>query len=280
MKKIFGLMTGIGIIFGSGNVFAATSEYTCPEGSVSTLHCFTCGEHCTMTLDTSTGHAVVSGTGDMDTNRGDGTRNNTNAWKKYQSLFKSIEIQSGITSIGHGAFRGTSVETVTIPNTVNKIGTSAFFAAGQLQNIAIPNSVTIIEGWAFGATPSLTEFIIPDSVTTIGSGLFGSGTYDANASGIKKLTIPDTLLLKVLCTGSASCSKIDNTFSQNSLQTVYCSGGGDTTKCDAILKQGGKNIHSISKPSPKKVGKRIYTVEEATKAVSGKGRNKFIIRYR
>ena len=60
----------------------------------------------------------------------------------------------------------------TIPDSVTRIGDSAFRYCSSLTSVNIPDSVTTIEWSAFYNCTSLTSVIIPDSVTTIGYGAF------------------------------------------------------------------------------------------------------------
>lgn len=73
-----------------------------------------------------------------------------------------------VVEIGEGAFSGQSkITSITIPNTVTKIGDSAFIGTG-ITSITIPDSVTEIDHFAFSET-KLTNINLPDSVTRIGS---------------------------------------------------------------------------------------------------------------
>lgn len=53
---------------------------------------------------------------------------------------------------------------VTLPDTMETIGTAAFKHCYGLPEIVIPDSVTIIEEEAFSGCTSLQEIIVPDSV--------------------------------------------------------------------------------------------------------------------
>lgn len=62
--------------------------------------------------------------------------------------------------------------TVTIPDSVTRIGYSAFSGCSSLTSVEIPSSVTSIGGNAFASCSSLTSVTIPDSVTSISDYVF------------------------------------------------------------------------------------------------------------
>ena len=66
---------------------------------------------------------------------------------------------------------------VTIPASVTKIGSWAFYSCTDLTSIEIPESVTSIGYYAFKACSNLTSLEIPESVTSIGESAFG-GCYN------------------------------------------------------------------------------------------------------
>ena len=75
---------------------------------------------------------------------------------------KNTIIPNSVTKIGESAFRGcTSLTSVTIPNSVTEIGESAFFWCSNLISITIPDSVTKIGVIAFHGCSNLTSITIP-----------------------------------------------------------------------------------------------------------------------
>ena len=61
---------------------------------------------------------------------------------------------------------------IVIPNSVKRIGESAFSRCFDLTSISIPSSVTSIEPWAFNQCYGLTSISIPENITSIENGLF------------------------------------------------------------------------------------------------------------
>ena len=77
-----------------------------------------------------------------------------------------------VTSIGDSAFyRCTSLQYISIPNTINRIGNGSFSGCTSFYSISIPTSVTSIGEYAFYQC-KLTSVIIPNSVTEIGESAF------------------------------------------------------------------------------------------------------------
>ena len=107
---------------------------------------------------------------------------------KYNGSATNVTIPSGVTSIGHDAFRGNlNLTSVTIPSGVTSIGSGAFAGCTNLKSITIPSSVTSIGDSAFYDCRSLTTITIPSSVTSIGNRAFRGCT------SLASVTIPSSV---------------------------------------------------------------------------------------
>ena len=74
----------------------------------------------------------------------------------YQcTSLQSVTIPDSVTSIGYSAFSGCeSLQSVTIPNSVTSIGDSAFVDCSSLQSVTIPKSVINMKGNPFANCPA------------------------------------------------------------------------------------------------------------------------------
>ena len=100
----------------------------------------------------------------------------------------SVTIPNSVTSIGSSAFQYCSgLTSVTIPNSVTSIGSSVFSSCHGLTSVTIPNSVKSIGNNAFTGCYGLTSLTIPNSVTSIGESAF------RGCSGLTSITIPNSV---------------------------------------------------------------------------------------
>jgi hypothetical protein len=104
----------------------------------------------------------------------------------YYPLPKTNILGFPITSLYEGAFNGSDVNTVLLPDSLTSISDFAFYNCANLRSITIPSSVTSIGDKAFYDCGYLWEIVIPNGVTTIGNYAF----YKAM---LETVTIPNSL---------------------------------------------------------------------------------------
>ena len=103
----------------------------------------------------------------------DGLLINNNSVVKCRKWATSVSIPNSVTRIGYNAFDCCiNLTSVTIPNSVTSIGNSAFYWCSGLTSVTIPNSVTSIGIQAFLGCSGLTSVSIGKNVTYIQYGLF------------------------------------------------------------------------------------------------------------
>ena len=83
-----------------------------------------------------------------------------------------IAIGNCVTSIESYAFKGTSIESVKIPDSVTSYGTSLFYDCLNLKHVILPEGLTQIYDSMFRGCESLQSIDIPDGVTRFGDYAF------------------------------------------------------------------------------------------------------------
>ena len=84
----------------------------------------------------------------------------------------SVSIPSSITTIGEGAFSGSSLTSLSIPASVTTINDFAFYRCEKITSVTIPESVTTIGKEAFAECVALTSVTLPSSVANLGYEVF------------------------------------------------------------------------------------------------------------
>ena len=89
-------------------------------------------------------------------------------------LVTDLVIPEGTKTIPDSAFTYTSIETLTLPNSVTEIGESAFSDCEKLKEIKLNEGLAIISEQAFSGCKSLTSITIPASVEIINNYVFSN----------------------------------------------------------------------------------------------------------
>ena len=115
-----------------------------------------------------------------------------------QEQLASVTIPDTVVEIGASAFAGTSVASVTIPESTTVIGEGAFKGCSSLESVDIKGDVTKIAADTFAGT-ALTSVDIPDSVATIGARAFADSlikTVSSQATTVSKSAFAGCSALK------------------------------------------------------------------------------------
>ena len=88
----------------------------------------------------------------------------------------SYTIPAGVTAVQGGAFSGTALTSVTIPESVTVIGRNAFYLCEALTAATVPDGVTSIENGTFSYCSALTKVTLGNGVTNIGTRAFSGCT--------------------------------------------------------------------------------------------------------
>lgn len=88
---------------------------------------------------------------------------------KYRGTEKNVTIPSTVETIGSGAFEDdTNVELVVVPNSVKRIEAYAFWGCDNLDTIVLGTGLSEVADYAFTKCTGLEQISIPSNVTSIG----------------------------------------------------------------------------------------------------------------
>ena len=155
----------------------------------------------------------------------------------------SVTIPDSVTRIGNGVFSGcTELRTLKLPSSLTSLGDSAFFFCTALTSIEIPSGVTKIGDHTFLYCSSLTSVKIGDGVKSIGERAFDSCT------ALKSLTFGENSNLKIIKTGAFRiCTSLTSIHFPSKLEKI---GEGAFTDCinlkEIYLPTSLKKIMAVS----------------------------------
>ncbi len=92
-----------------------------------------------------------------------------------------------VTGIANRAFRGCAYEQISIPPTVKRIGSAAFYKAKKLKSIQLPPQIKSIGYDTFYGCSALTEVKMGSRITSIGDSAF------SQCIKLKKITLPNSV---------------------------------------------------------------------------------------
>ncbi|MBR6327972.1 MAG: leucine-rich repeat domain-containing protein [Alphaproteobacteria bacterium] len=226
---------------------------------------------CAWSYDTSTKTLTISGTGQMESYFVCCEQNSNEApWSAYATQLKNVNIGNGITNIGNGAFGWTSVQNVSIPDSVTSLGITAFYNTSKLESVDLPDNLKTM-GWGAFQHSGLKSLDLPDSMVSVGAHALATGS-------LSELTVSDTTKfseeafwdrgyayprhLQVFCKGQVEVC-------ENNLQNAYQKG----SQTPANKEHPSIDTHT----KVYRQNRRIYTLEEALQ--DAKDVNRVTIRY-
>ena len=141
-----------------------------------------CGDNVAFTYEEETRTLVFSGSGEMDDCVVGKDGISGQPWSSLLTTAEAVVVENGITTIGNGAFailgeegfNFTSINSVSLPDTLSKIGNYAF-SFSEITEIVIPDETTTIGDFAFGGCEKLESITIPASINSLGEELFDEG---------------------------------------------------------------------------------------------------------
>ena len=92
-----------------------------------------------------------------------------------------------VTAIGDYAFNNKRIRTISLPDTVTKIGIKAFQSCRDLQNVDLPSNVREIDNYAFSYCNSLMSVNLSKNLSTIKEGVFYC------CDGLRTIDIPNNI---------------------------------------------------------------------------------------
>ena len=145
-----------------------------------------CGDNLTWEID-GKGTLIISGKGDMDNYKDYSNMGNLN----YNSIppwgtnYSSVIVGNEVTSIGNFAFSQSTIYSIDLPSSINRIGEFAFFFCDNITSITIPSSVRFIGCNAFSNCKNLEHIGLFPGELTIDYSAF------SDCKSISNITIPD-----------------------------------------------------------------------------------------
>ncbi len=122
---------------------------------------------------------------------------------KYRGTDESVSIPNTVEVIGRSAFEGNEyVESLVIPNSVEKIEPYAFWDCNSLETIVFGRGLTEIGDFAFAGSKGLKSISIPSDVKSIGIQAF------ADCVNMTDITIPSSVM-EIHETAFDGCFKLE-----------------------------------------------------------------------
>ena len=199
-------------------------------------------------------------------------------WDEDASSVHTVNVQSGITSIGSDAFEDMQMTSVNLPEGLDSIKELAFHQCFELLNINLPDSVKTIETLAISET-GITNLTLPSQLETIGdSALTNTNLTNSFIVIPEKVTYisesafsESTILtpaIKLYCSASLmeACQKAAAKIGSTAAEYTKDEKGRYAVENNLYLSLSDMQEGKIFIP------KRIYTIDEANEVAGSKNR--------
>ncbi len=138
----------------------------------------------------------------------------TAPWAFGSTSIDEVSLPEGLEKIGSSAFYGLSAVTeIIIPGNVREIGQNAFAGCSSLTAISIPDYVTQLPDFVFNNCVSLAELDLPDELASIGNGALEGCT------SLRSFVIPDSVTA-VGYSAFSDCTGLESVTLSNQLSSV------------------------------------------------------------
>ena len=135
----------------------------------------------------------------------------------------TLTIPDSVTKIGEGAFANLEgLKTIVIPGTVKEIGTNAFAYNSTLETVIMQEGVEKIDGWAFAGCSNLKNVSMPNSLKEVGEMCYFGCTSLENIEFPDGITIFPQYIL-------ADCINLKSVKMPSKLETIYESAFSNTS---------------------------------------------------
>jgi len=171
-----------------------------------------------------------------------------------------------VTAIENAAFAFTDIESVIIPSSVRKIGSTAFKSCASLVSADLGSGTVSIGKYAFMDCYSLKEIYLPTSVTSIGAEAFSECTALTSvifASGIKlgriesKLFASCSSLTSVIFEGESAITEVGKRAFHGCVSLEYCRLPDTVRKIDDNAYEGCTSLKELY--IPRDLSSVLYT---------------------
>eukprot|EP00037_Helgoeca_nana_P006528 m.60115 g.60115 ORF g.60115 m.60115 type:complete len:517 (+) comp17407_c0_seq1:240-1790(+) len=146
-----------------------------------------------------------------------------NSFQSCGTTLITVTFPDTVAVIGRLAFSGAGLTSVRLPNGLTELGSSAFSGCIALSSVTIPDSLTRLESSLWGDCVTLDNVIIPDSIVFISSLVFvrcvqltsiripNSVTYIGNSAfggttGLRTLTLPAPIIIAGFAFDNYGCT--------------------------------------------------------------------------